>query len=585
MIQPFLKWIRIQNFRSLFDLKIDFKNLTVFVGKNDSGKSNILKAINLFFNGEVSPGNPLVFDRDYAKGVQEKTRKAKEIRIQAGFALPPVYKGIKDVVQTKVWRKTGPFSDNTTYNKNKIPPSRSRVRAWLTKLNYRYVPAIKDSDYFSSLLRELHGTLATKVDEKLKKHSGDFVDFIRQETKGVTEDVAEHLNLESRLQLPPDLGALFEVLDFETNDEIALSERGDGIRARHIPIVLDFISSQRKGQLRSDAIWGYEEPENNIEMGEALKYANAFMGYAADKQIVMTTHSPIFYDLATRDHCNAYQVSKQDRFETKICLSTEAQSELDNEMGVAEFLAPRIKTSLSVREQQQRKVATHKNALVVEGEFDRIIFEAILEKANQLSNIVVLHDNGAAGVKNIAISRARNPDISEFKTYALFDCDETGKREKQGLVEFLNNSRATDKVTARCLCVDSFGHLKKIQRIIGTKVSGQIPVQTESLLQPEHWRHAKNKDWLVKISDKRQEVIMKYRRNRRLDTPLSRQFAELLQQLDDGISCPDHRLLVEYKIKQKCKRKFARYAAEQIKGGTIPPDLLAFVRQILDKLG
>ena len=584
MIQPFLKWIRIQNFRSLFDLKIDFKNLTVFVGKNDSGKSNILKAINLFFNDEISPGNPLVFDRDYAKGVPEKKRKAKEIRIQAGFALPPVYQGIKDVVRTKVWRETGLFIDNPTYNKNKIPPPRSRVRAWLTKLNYRYVPAIKDSDYFSSLLRELHGTLAAKVDEKLKKHSGDFVDFIRQETKGVTEDVAKHLNLDSRLQLPPDLGALFEVLDFETNDKIALSERGDGIRARHIPIVLDFISSQRKGQLRSDAIWGYEEPENNIEMGEALKYANAFMNYATDKQIVMTTHSPIFYALATREHCNAYQVSKQDTFETKICLSTAAQSELDNEMGVAEFLAPRIEKSLTERARRQGKVATPQNALVVEGKFDRRIFEAILEKENQLPNIIVLNGKGAAGVKGIAYSRAMNRDLSGFKTYALFDFDETGENERRELNESLKNSHAADKVIARDLRVGSFEHLKQIQRIIGTEVAGTISIQTESLLQPEHWRYAKNKDWLVKISDEQQEVIMENRRTRRLDTPLSRQFEELLQLIDDQIG-PDHRLLVEYKIKQEYKQKFARYAAEQIKGGTIPPDLLALVRQILNKLG
>ena len=272
---------------------------------------------------------------------------------------------------------------------------------------------------------------------KTEKTFGDFVDFIRQETKGVTEDVAEHLNLDSRLQLPPDLGALFEVLDFETNDKIALSERGDGVRTRHIPIVLDFISSQRKGQLRSDAIWGYEEPENNIEMGQALKYADAFMNYATDKQIVMTTHSPIFYALANQGHCNAYRVSKQGRFETEIRLSTAAQSELDNEMGVAEFLAPRIKKSLLVRERRQGKISTSKNALVVEGKFDRIIFEAILEKESLLSNIVVLNGKGAAGVKYAAYSRATNRDLSGFKTYALFDFDETGGNERRELKRIL----------------------------------------------------------------------------------------------------------------------------------------------------
>lgn len=45
-----LKRIHIKNFRSIVDATIELDDFNFFVGKNDSGKSNVLKAINLFFN-------------------------------------------------------------------------------------------------------------------------------------------------------------------------------------------------------------------------------------------------------------------------------------------------------------------------------------------------------------------------------------------------------------------------------------------------------------------------------------------------------------------------------------------------------
>lgn len=46
-----LKQVRIWNFLSVQDLTLDFDNTTVLVGPNNHGKSNILRALNFFFNG------------------------------------------------------------------------------------------------------------------------------------------------------------------------------------------------------------------------------------------------------------------------------------------------------------------------------------------------------------------------------------------------------------------------------------------------------------------------------------------------------------------------------------------------------
>ena len=46
-----IKSMTIKNFRRYSsEVKIDFDNLTAFVGKNDAGKSTILEALDIFFN-------------------------------------------------------------------------------------------------------------------------------------------------------------------------------------------------------------------------------------------------------------------------------------------------------------------------------------------------------------------------------------------------------------------------------------------------------------------------------------------------------------------------------------------------------
>jgi AAA15 family ATPase/GTPase len=66
--------IEIRHFRS-FDggtgqprvLIQDLGDLNVFSGANDSGKSNVLRALNLFFNNEISPGVRFEKERDFSK--------------------------------------------------------------------------------------------------------------------------------------------------------------------------------------------------------------------------------------------------------------------------------------------------------------------------------------------------------------------------------------------------------------------------------------------------------------------------------------------------------------------------------------
>ena len=111
----------------------------------------------------------------------------------------------------------------------------------------------------------------------------------------MSESIREHLGFDSTIKIPNDFRSLFESLDFSTKYggfDIPLQHRGDGIQARHIPFVLEFIAQKSK----THHIWAYEEPENSLEMSKAFELAEQFQNsFSKDNQIFLTTHSPAFY--------------------------------------------------------------------------------------------------------------------------------------------------------------------------------------------------------------------------------------------------------------------------------------------------
>ena len=79
----------IRKFRSIADVDLAFGSLTALVGANGSGKSNVLRGLNLFFHGEVEPGDPLDLRRDIHR---PWSNKKPVVDIAVEFALPGAFK-------------------------------------------------------------------------------------------------------------------------------------------------------------------------------------------------------------------------------------------------------------------------------------------------------------------------------------------------------------------------------------------------------------------------------------------------------------------------------------------------------------
>lgn len=404
-----IKNIQIKNFRSIRNLQADASQLSVFVGKNDSGKSNILRALNLFFNGKTNPNSNFNFMEDYNFFSPADARRAKEISVKLEIALPISYRKTNGdvIIWEKRWREEGLWSEEYDYFGERISnnrrgreirervdiPDKSNVHSLLRKIEFEYVPAIKDSEYFSDLRGRIYGIISEVASRTFHTSSTAFEQAIGDHLNDLTCSITESLGFETRLALPRDLYHIFERLDFLSGEKaVSLENRGDGIKARHIPLILRFMANkkaelQQRGGQPISHIWAYEEPENNLELASAIELADELKLLANSEvaQILLTTHSPAFYDLGSRDESvNLNFVTR--RSDKDGTIIKKDINGIDESLGTLALLAPRISEMVSqVREQEKAKHDAQKLAetncarIFVEGESDKIILEKAIE--------------------------------------------------------------------------------------------------------------------------------------------------------------------------------------------------------------
>ena len=85
-----IKGISIKYFRSIANMNISVDRLNLLVGLNDVGKSNVLKALNLFFKNETDYNEEFSFEKDFSKLFPKNSKKAKEITIIISLNYSPL---------------------------------------------------------------------------------------------------------------------------------------------------------------------------------------------------------------------------------------------------------------------------------------------------------------------------------------------------------------------------------------------------------------------------------------------------------------------------------------------------------------
>lgn len=383
--------IHIKNFRSIVDETIELSNYNFLVGKNDSGKSNVLKALNLFFNGMTDFNTPFDFASDYSLFAKRGSKQAKEIIISLEIVMPDSFKEKGAKLWTKTWRSEGLHDDNL----DKLFKSGSKGLTLFKRIQYLYIPAVKSSEYFKFLLAEVYSSMNKMANGALKNINAQYSKKLQELTVGLSEQLRQVLKIKSSIQMPQNMNVLFRDLTFLTSDEyvkeIDLSHRGDGIRARHIPSILRYMQNnieenRIKNAIGSSFIWGFEEPENGVEYLSCYEMADELYSYRDKCQIIVTTHSPAFYMKKECQDVKCFYVFKDgkgaSKYQTNINLG-----EINEKIGFLPIIAPYIE---SEREKYLEQVKNLKDEIT-----------ELQKKYSKVVNKVVIITEGKTDIKHI----------------------------------------------------------------------------------------------------------------------------------------------------------------------------------------
>jgi len=416
---------------------------------------------------------PVVFYRDFSSQRLEQVRresiKGKQfISVAIDFLRPDSYKGSLPSTfrVTRTW-----FRDSPTYSETsnleaaskagRLPSTpetgRRFLQIFLNRVHYEYIPAVKDRAYFEHLLARLQSALLatpTAADPAISQVATNLAQHIQGKIVGLQADFQRATGIASAIEPPGEFASLFQAFRVTTAADdvnVPLGLRGDGIQARYIPSVLDYIS-------RSSAdffIWGFEEPENSLEYPRVVDLARDFeQVYSRNAQIFVTTHSPVLTALkGPHTTCTRIYKSRELTSASIVRPQPKDQSqlaELNEEMGLLriqeelhqEFVtrALEISTLKSRLRDLTDEIARHQLPLILtEGPTDaQILTHAVsaLRKAPAVPFLIRSADpaeggpgGGAGGVGSLARAIESLHPAEGRRAIAIFDRDHEGVRQ------------------------------------------------------------------------------------------------------------------------------------------------------------
>jgi len=480
-MQPFTNFVRgaeVKYYRSVNTARLkNFGAFNVITGPNDVGKSNFLRALNLFFNHTSHVGEDIEFSQEFSQKRLEQVRKESVkgkqfIQIAIDFNRGPFFPNTlpERFRVIKTWHRDSDVPNMTddlqaAINKGQVDTTITKARAslqkFLNRITFTYVPAIKDNDTFGEILANLQESMfdsSEKAGSSLSKQIESFNLELRTQAIALRSDFTDSTGINADISLPISLRELFQSFNVRTDglggEFVSLDQRGDGIRVRFIPAIMNYIAERSS----SHHIWGFEEPENSMEFKRAFELSSKMRSiYSKNAQIFITTHSPAFIDLSKRDQ-SIYVAKRVDESTVYHEITPKTAESLyggDAELGLAEELghiallgklhhqlSSAIAEAHAVRETglmiQKELEESRRPLILTEGKTDAALIALAWKKLRKgdapfsIRSCDTLPDsdpNEAAGASVLSGAlrtvRANSPHL----TIGLFDRDAEGMKE------------------------------------------------------------------------------------------------------------------------------------------------------------
>ena len=445
------------NYRSITTArKIKTNNMTVLVGKNNEGKSNILRALTLAMDImkiyskdprslqiAVRPylKNHYSWEKDYPISLQEKNpngwssidlnfeldeQDILAIRSMTGIRLSgciPVRVSTNGAAAKIDIPKRGTAAFADADNKKKI------IEYVCFKIDFNFIPAVR-TEYdalrvVDSLIEKSLETLDTNPDyinamNKIEELQQGILDGISNQ---IIEPLQEFLptvrNVQIHIQNERRRIAMRRNTEIIIDDgtPTPIQQKGDGIKSLTALAILNI-----PARVDRVSVVAIEEPESHLHPESARQLYDTIMSLSQTHQIVLTTHSPLFVN--------------RTNLKENIIVNDGKATPVKKIKEIRDVLGIHISDNLTNAD----------HALIVEGEDDNIAFEKLLpsmstkiKRAIQNGTFIIDYIGGAGNLP-YKLSFYRN---LQCKYHVLLDNDDAGRHagseaERQGLLDVRN---------------------------------------------------------------------------------------------------------------------------------------------------
>lgn len=400
--------VTIQNYRSISKLKmkIDNKsNLITVCGANNVGKTNFLRALDLFFSldkdkfdanldipyhiAEGSRGSGykttiiVKFDtEDYAYVVKTiYTRNEKEgniLRLEGKKNKDNLSeKEIKQFIEK--FRFVFVESSNVDFSKKISDLVTTEVLLSLDKLRTKQSRPLEILNKFTEESKKA----VSGIEDEIGKTVSTFVDGV----EGIDPKTWKIKILFPEFSLLRE--AISELIDFtlyDTNDR-KIDTKGSGIQKILLYSIIDYISEEAKKKNKV-IIWGLDEPEAFLQTALQKKVFRKFKEYSKTKQIFSATHSQFFINLDDTNNVFLFESTREvkEYKRKKEGIYYKVNTLINTKVGSEKVEA--IRNNFGISKNDAWHIVPYN--LLVEGEDDKQYLTALFKKFEiEIPNIFV----------------------------------------------------------------------------------------------------------------------------------------------------------------------------------------------------
>jgi putative ATP-dependent endonuclease of OLD family len=336
-----LNRLSVKGLRSLRDVSIKLDKFGIIIGKNDIGKSSILRAIDIFLNdgkpnrdeithGEIQTeitltfklgdeelqstdlpelikaslvdGNKLTITKTFILDTKD-TFKVKTAEIQIGDKkLKPIeYKSISDLLPQYIYVESIRDIDKAT-------------KMTSTSILGRLImPILLKQSEVSSEINRLKTTISKNINMIVKDIEG----FLTEQSPDVQGLIpSSNVSLDKAVDL--------DLLVDDGFSKTLIGGKGSGIQSS---LVVSLFRAYAKHHIGKNIIFGIEEPDAYLHVGAQRKIFHSLQSITEnDGQAILTTHSTVFVD---RGNLKGITLLRRNEFGDVVAKNVKQDRDLD----------------------------------------------------------------------------------------------------------------------------------------------------------------------------------------------------------------------------------------------------------------